>query len=60
MATVTHMKPGIDSEFVHPSDHGKKYEKVLDFEGLSELSPSELDKFIDDYVKHLPTDLLNS
>jgi hypothetical protein len=60
MATVTHMKPGIDSEFVHPSDQDRKYEKILDFESLSDLSPSELDEFIDDFVKHFPTDLLNS
>jgi hypothetical protein len=60
MATVTHTKSRIDPQFVHPSDHGGKYEKLLDFESLSELPPGELDEFIDDYVKHLPTDLFNS
>jgi hypothetical protein len=60
MATVTHMKSIIDSELVHPSDQGGKYQKLLDFESLSELSPSELDEFINDYLKHLPTDQINS
>jgi len=60
MATVTHMKPGTDPEFVHPSDQGRNYEKILDFESLSDLSPSELDEFVEDFLKHLPTGLLNS
>lgn len=53
MSTNTQVKSKIDMEFACPSDEGRKYEKHLDFERLSELTISELNVWIDEYITHI-------
>ncbi len=54
MAAITQTKSGIDAKFSHPMDEVSEFEKLLDFECLSDLPISELDEWINDYVSHLP------
>ena len=57
---IISMRSNIDVRSYRPSDEGVKFEMVLDFDGLSELTSGELDKWIEDYLNQLPEKHINS
>ena len=59
MSTIFQTKSKLDEGYTCSPDEGRIFEKHLDFESLSELTNSELDAWINNYLSHLRTIVSN-